>query len=187
MMYSLSGRPLRLGERKDSAMRMKVKPILPKIDYTGIEQEWKKSQRKIENKYRSYGYRTVRRWERRVGFKVRTRVVGGNITTTSWPIGPWAWLWWIINRGTRRREIKPKKPGGVLVFRSGYQARTQPGGSYGGPGRATGNLVFAKSVWHRISARRFVREWQKWARTWYPQAVSAIIQAGLKHKINRKA
>jgi hypothetical protein len=164
-----------------------MKPILPKTDYTGIEQEWKKRKRKIENKYRSYGYRTVRKWERRVGFKVRTRIIGDSFIITAWPIGPNAWLWWIIDRGTRRRKIVPKKPGGVLVFRSDYQPRTQPGGTYGGPGRATGNLVFAKSVWHRLRARHFVREWQKWARGWFPQAVSEIVTAGLKHKVNREA
>jgi len=53
-----------------------------------------------------------------------------------------------VNRGTPPHMIYPKKPGGVLAFRSGYSAKTSPntlGSRAGGP---SGGMVYARGVPH---------------------------------------
>lgn len=79
--------------------------------------------------------------------------------------GPKAKILKIVSKGTPKRTIVPKKPGGVLVFRTDYKPKTTPRGTYKGPGKATGEKVFVKKVTkHKIRARRFERTVARWLR-----------------------
>lgn len=162
-------------------MRVRFKPHLPKAKFGDFEKEFKKRRPKIEKKLRSYGYRTIKGWKRRVGFKVNTRLTRGSIRTTAYPIGPWAWLWEMLDKGTKKHIIRPKKAK-ALRFQGGkYTPKTRPGGHYGGPGTSSGGIVYAQVVKHPgTKPRRFRQEWIKWARTWYPDEIRDIVRVSLK-------
>lgn len=57
-------------------------------------------------------------------------------------------------------EIKPKQPGGLLKFQTGYDARSQPGAKIGmGTGQPFGDWISAKSVMHPgIAPRDFSKK-----------------------------
>src|SRR3990172_8688033 len=49
-----------------------------------------------------------------------------------------------VDKGTRKHRIKPKKPGGVLAFKSKFSPKTQPRVIGSLPGFVGGETVFAK-------------------------------------------
>lgn len=63
-------------------------------------------------------------------------------------------LWNWINDGTPERIIKPRKAR-VLVFRRGFKSKTVPNRVLSRTGKRFGDFVFAKSVRHKIRARRW--------------------------------
>jgi hypothetical protein len=99
-------------------------------------------------------------------FKARKSSTARYIAINIWPVGgkgadKWRWA----SEGTPMRTIVPRKPGGVLVFRADYKPRTTASGTYRGPGRATGDLVFTKRVKrHRIKPRNFEKIILRWYR-----------------------
>lgn len=79
------------------------------------------------------------------------------------------WRW--VTLGTKGPYSIPKEGPSLLVWREGYQPHTRADGSFGGPGEATGDLVFRYTqVQHPgIEARKFVEriaeENEDWFRT----------------------
>lgn len=69
-----------------------------------------------------------------------------------------------VDEGTRPHIIAPRKPGGVLVFRTGYTSKTLPRLITSRTGGATGPTVFARVVRHPgTKARKFTETiMQRW-------------------------
>lgn len=110
----------------------------------------------------SYFERIVASWKHKPGFKARKRVSHEEIVIWVYPTGEHKAIWGYVSGGTRPHIIRPKKAR-ALVFRTGYEPRTRPGGQYRGPGTATGDLVFAQQVQHPGSkARNFERHIARW-------------------------
>lgn len=58
-------------------------------------------------------------------------------------------IWGYVDQGTRPHSIRPKTPGGVLIFQTGYNPRTTPvAQAHVGDGRSSGDWVRAKAVQH---------------------------------------
>lgn len=95
-------------------------------------------------------------------------------------------LWKALDKtGTRPHTIRPKTLGpgfgGALRFQSGYSPKTRPIGRSGGPGRATGPVVFARQVNHPgFPPRHFSREINKRLKPAFSKAVSRGISLGWK-------
>ena len=162
-------------------MKARFKPHIPKDQFKSFEKEFNRRKPAIEKKMRSYGYRTIKGWKSRVGFKVSTRLTRGSIRTTAEPTGPFAWLWDMLDAGTKKHIIRPVKAK-ALRFQGGkYTPKTQPGGQYGGPGTSSGGTVYAQVVHHPgTKPRRFRQEWIRWAREWYPDEIQSIVNATVR-------
>jgi GAF domain-containing protein len=92
-----------------------------------------------------------------------------------------------IDKGTPRRIIRAKnKP--YLVFRTGYQPKTEPGQSsssgglprflIGGPSGASGDWVRVKQVEHEIRPRRFTEHMAEYWRIEWPRRMDAAVKRG---------
>ena len=88
-------------------------------------------------------------------------------------------IYFFVSKGTEEHVIEPKKPGGVLRFRSEYSPKTKPdviGSFAGGP---SGNFVFAKFVIHPgTKARRFDEVIAEKRRKWYKKQMEAAMKRG---------
>lgn len=70
-------------------------------------------------------------------------------------IGDGALIFTYVDEGTKAHIITPKKPGGVLAFKSGYSARTAPvAQSAVGTGKSSGKMQFRTVVHHPGNAPR---------------------------------
>jgi len=89
-------------------------------------------------------------------------------------------LWQALDRtGTRPHPITPKRPDGFLRFQTGYRPHTRPVARFGGPGQATGKVVYAKSVQHPgFPPRKFSESINKRLRSSFLKAVSRGISIG---------
>lgn len=109
-------------------------------------------------------YRQVTaRWSHKPKF-ARIRVSGKHIiSVTIEPDGKHAQIFKWVDQGTKGPYFIPKfgptLPGQRLHFRTGYNARTAPGGKYNvGSGQATGGWVSAERVIHPgIKPREFTQ------------------------------
>lgn len=90
-------------------------------------------------------------------------------------------VWNMLDRGTKRHVIRPKRPGGMLRFQGGYAAKTRPGSIISGNGGASGPVVWAKEVQHPgTKARGFSRRLQaKWKEK-YPRDMQKAINEAVR-------
>lgn len=85
------------------------------------------------------------------------------------PTKPFYDIFVYVDAGTRPHVIRPKKPGGKLVFKWGgpgsYTAKTQPRVIGSGPSRQTGDIQHRLVVHHPGNKPRFFSEvlYYKWA------------------------
>lgn len=94
-------------------------------------------------------------WRTKVGFRLQVRIQQNRITITVFAAGVNKEIFGYVDEGTKPHVIKPKgnKP---LRFKTGYQPRTTPIAEYGGMGKATGDWVSKREVYHPgIKAREF--------------------------------
>lgn len=112
----------------------------------------------------------VSRWTERPGFKVELTITQERMTMTIIPTGPFAERWTWIDQGTglygpkkRPYVIMPKKPGGHLVFQTGYSPKTEPiANSNAGTGTASGPWVSKEMVIHPgIRPRKFTEKFEE--------------------------
>lgn len=91
--------------------------------------------------------RTVATWEHKPTFRVMAKVfkVGSRIVSIT--VGTDDEIYGYVSHGTKPHVIRAK-PGGVLAFPSGYQAKTKPGRFLSGKGERFGPTVAAKEVKH---------------------------------------
>lgn len=91
---------------------------------------------------------TTSTWKTQVSFAGRKYMLTDELRLTVYPTGPGAEIWTYVNNGTRPHLIVPKKRGGRLRFKGGYQAKTRPGRIAAGAGGASGPETFAAAVRH---------------------------------------
>ena len=106
--------------------------------------------------------RTVRTWKNKPSFKTRYVVTRNELAVDLTPSRDKAGeIWTYIEEGTPPRVIRPKKKGGVLVFRPNYFPKTRPGLLSSVRGRSSGPLVFARASGtqkpHSIKARKWTK------------------------------
>lgn len=83
------------------------------------------------------------KWEVLVSLQKGTTVA---VSSNGPAMGVRKWDW--MDKGTKAHDIRPKKPGGSLVFRDTFTAKTVPGVIGSRAGGSSGNLVIAKKVRH---------------------------------------
>ena len=87
-----------------------------------------------------------------------------------------------VDRGTKEHIIQPKKPGGVLAFKSQYKPKTIPNLIGSKAGGASGNTVFASWVLHPGTKARNFEEaiLKKWTPIYKRRIEQAISRANKK-------
>jgi len=114
-------------------------------------------------------------WDHKVQFKARKYIGPDGLRFTVHPTGKNAQIWDWVTRGTKGPYDIPKSPGPTLAFQLGYIPHTAPGGGYGGAGRATGEMVYAKHVTHPgIKAREFEKHIARRNKRWFSRKMEAI-------------
>lgn len=136
-------------------------------------------EREVKPRMLSYFNRVVASWDHKPTFRARRVTTPRMIAIDVWPTGPHAKIWVYVSGGTRPHIIRPRRAP-RLVFRTNYKPRTSRGGHYGGPGKAMGDVVFAKEVHHPGSyPREFEKHFGRWFRT------SKIFTHSLENAIRR--
>lgn len=111
--------------------------------------------------------RVTQTWQHQpVFFEQKQRAQAGNLSSGEIRITTNDRIYRFVDEGTRPHIIRPKKPGGVLVFRGGYVAKTIPGYIVSRAGGATGDTVFARVVYHpgtkpRKFTQTIMQRWQQ--------------------------
>jgi hypothetical protein len=125
-------------------------------------------------------------------FKVKTVVtaqrIGVNLAVREANRKKPVWKW-VDQTGTKAHKIpkRPKAGPRRLRFRTGYQAKTRPNPArHGGPGRATGPVVYARQVRHPgFPPRRFTEQILKDLRPEFNRAVRNGGRRGLRRALKR--
>ncbi len=113
-------------------------------------------------------------WDHKVTFEGRKYIGPDDIRVAVYPTGPHKQIWKWVTGGTKPHIIRAKNAP-VLAFQLGYVPRTSPGGGYGGAGRATGDMAYAKEVRHPGTApREFEKHVALKNKGWYSQKMEAI-------------
>lgn len=111
--------------------------------------------------------RVTETWEHQpVFFELKTAAAGGNLHSGTIRITTNDRIYKFVDEGTRPHIIAPRKAGGVLVFRTGYRAKTVPQYILSRAGGAFGPVRFARVVKHPgTKPRRFTqtitKRWQE--------------------------
>ena len=128
-----------------------IKVDLPKVDFA--KKKWldkiATAQRKESvSQLRALFNKTVYGWSTkpRMGY-VQTKSAS-EITLRVYPTGPGSDIWNLLNVGSPRHYIYPKRPGGTLRFRTGYRAATTPGSIQSRRKYRSGPTVTARVVNH---------------------------------------
>jgi hypothetical protein len=88
-------------------------------------------------------------WDHKPTFKIGMSISPYLLAVQVNVTGENAKIWIYVDQGTRPHSIRPKNPGGVLAFQTGYNPRTTPvAQAHVGDGRASGDWVHAKAVQH---------------------------------------
>lgn len=103
--------------------------------------------------------KVVANWKGKPRFIAKMGDKGGNFVLSARPVGKNAQKWRWVSRGTKGPYTIAAKNAPTLAFRTNYKPKTEPGGWYGGPGVATGPMVFPQEVEHPgIEPRHFEEE-----------------------------
>jgi len=129
------------------------KAIIPKkLTIRQIRSELEKELDKQAGLLQKEFEKTTATWDHQVTFNQRTNLASGAVTAEVWTDDE---IYGYVNDGTRPHEIRPRNAK-VLVFQSGYSAKTSPGKVASRGGGASGPLVFSKGVNHPgTKARNF--------------------------------
>lgn len=123
----------------------------------------------------------VSNWRGKPGFAARKVITTDYIALDVYPTGLYAnrWIW--TSRGTKRHEIAVRYAP-LLVFRLGYNAKTQPIDQYNvGNGKATGAQRTALRVMHPgTKARRFEESINKKEQNWYKKTIENAFRRGIR-------
>lgn len=99
----------------------------------------------------------VNDWTHKPDFEPVTTIAPGLTSINIKVKGQHKKIWHYVDEGTRPHIIAPKKPGGRLIFQTGYSPRTTPvANAHVGTGQASGPWRRAEFVNHPgTEARRF--------------------------------
>lgn len=160
-----------------------------KKQITEVQNEIRKDLSKVSKTHQKSLERVVSDWSSatRPTFKVRPVVVSGRIgvNLTVKEVNRNKPIWkWVNTTGTKKHKIpkQPKRGRSRLRFRTGYQAKTgaRPA-RFGGPGRATGPVRYARQVTHPgFPPRKFDEQILKDLRPAYNKAVRNGARRGLR-------
>jgi len=161
-------------------MVLVVKPIQPKkfndkVFFDEFEKVAKKTAKDIEKDFK----KTVATWDTKVKFEtiiaVGPKSVDILVATDNEVYG-------YVDRGTKEHLIQPKKPDGVLAFKSRYRPKTIPNMIGSRSGGSSGDTVFAKWVIHPgTKARNFSKVIsKKWKPIYKRRIEQAISRANKK-------
>lgn len=118
---------------------------------------------------------TAQTWNDKPTFQIAT------LTTYTRAIGTEHAVYAMLNKGTKPHLIRPKG-GGVLVFRTPFQAKTVPRQIMSGPGRKGANQVFTRRPINHPGTK--ARAWdQAIAEKWRKQ-FPAIMQRAIDSAVN---
>lgn len=123
-----------------------------------------------------FGYR-ISATQTQITLSVMVENANTQLENSEWTIGD---LWRALDsEGTKPHVIQPKQPGGRLAFQTNYTPHTRPVARSGGPGTATGETVFAKSVNHPgFPPRQFSKVINKRLRKRYEKAIERGTRLG---------
>lgn len=170
--------------------RITIQPIL------ASPKEWEEYGRKFERYIRNYLINnagpmfkkdlegTTAGWSHKPVFKIKFYKRSDSFVLDVFPTGKNALNWARVTLGTKRRSIRPKRPGGKLVFPKFYSPHTIPQATrniVGGPGRRYGPNVVTKRVRkHRIRPRNFERNIVEVRVTEVRRSVSLLVDKAFK-------
>ena len=171
----------------------KLPPLTKQI--AEVQNEIRKDLAKVTKAHQKSLERVVADWSSttRPRFKVKPVVVSGrigiNLTVKEVDRSKPIWKW-VNTTGTKKHKIpkSPKLGRSRLRFRTGYQARTgaRPA-RFGGPGRATGPVRFARQVTHPgFEPRKFDVAILKDLRPDYNKAVRNGARRGLRQALRSR-
>lgn len=126
-----------------------------------------------------FGYR-IAATEKQVTLSIVVENSESTLEDSDWTVGE---LWRALDRtGTRSHGIQPKRAQ-RLAFQTNYQPHTRPIARYGGPGRATGPVVFARRVNHPgFPPRQFSDSIGKRLKRQFEQAIDRGVRIGSKKR-----
>ena len=120
-------------------------------------------------------------WKGKPVFASRKVITADYIALDVFPQGPNAdkWIW--TSRGTKRHPITARRAP-LLIFRLGYNAKTQPIDQYGvGSGKATGEWRSKKTVMHPgTRARKFEESISKKNEAWFKRRIENAFRRGIR-------
>lgn len=131
----------------------------------------------------------VREWQHKPRFAGRVTLLPDYVECHVDVAGTYKDIFFYVDRGTGTYgpkkspyEIKPKQPGGMLKFQTGYSARSQPGAKIGmGTGEHFGDWISKKSVMHPgIKPRNFEKTAQDELTPDFYTRISDAIALGVK-------
>jgi len=140
-------------------MKISMKPILPKaMKINDVRLEMLNALRKSGRHMKKDFNATTKTWKNKPEFEMAISLKtppGPSVSVTTENE-----IYGYVDKGTKGPyEIRPKKPGGVLVFHPLSMPKTLPGIIGSGPGSTGADTAFAKKVIHPgIKARRFSKE-----------------------------
>ena len=114
----------------------------------------------------------VANWDHKPDFRGKSKVTIDALIIDMFPTGPNKKYWEWNVRGTRAHKIRAKRAPS-LAFNLGYQPKTSARPYYyGGPGTASGPLVFAKEVNHPgTEPRPHVEVIKQQNKSWYSKTM----------------
>lgn len=128
-------------------------------------------------------------WTHKIQFRRVMVVRPGEIKASVQAVGKDKKIFGYVDKGTKPHEIKAKN-GGMLTFKGGYDARTQPAAGRGGAprgkfgtGKAIGTWVSKQSVHHPgTKARKFAEHFEKQLQPNFRRRVTnALKRAARRH------
>ena len=175
-----------------SGVRLIKRLPKPELIFAGIQQEIVKQLQPVARQHVSERKKAVSGFEHKVEFgfeiKVSQKQVTMDILVTNdndpvsegFSVGD---LWTALDKtGVRPHVIRPKNAQ-RLAFQTGYQPHTRPIARSGGPGRATGPVVFAGVVNHPgFEPRKFSEVINKRLRRQFEQAIDRGVRLGARKR-----
>lgn len=155
--------------------RVAFRSVRSRSRFVHIKRVREKMERHLEKKIKPRLIREhekiVADWDHKPTFKGRKYLDEDSVRITVHPDGPHKDIWYWVTGGTRPHVIRARNAP-FLVFATGYIPHTSPGGGYGGPGEAKGDVVSKKQVDHPgIKARKFEEHIARKFNSWFKRSV----------------
>jgi len=158
-------------------LAFKIRPIKPKsnrANFKAVEAAVKRAMERAADEATELLEEATRTWDNQPEFE-QVWLKDGVV------IGTDDEVFQFVDEGTKPHIIEPKRPGGLLRFRTGYIAKTLPNhlGSWGGG--ANGSVVIRRSVRHPgTKPRNFIKLVDKEMRKRVPELIQEELDKTLR-------